>query len=363
MQGEKPRQRKLRLAQAPYTYARISVMKSKLLRKDDYNKLMKMKLNDIVKFLQESDYRKEIDEMTVNYSGIELVELALNKNLVKTFQKLKRIAEYPDLRAIMEKYMEMADVWNIKTILRGKFMGEKDERIKDLMMPIGKFDERFFDELIKKDSIEDIIKSLKFLSKEQINDAMNMFKETKSLFAVENMLDANYYSGSAAFADSIPKQGVNFMEFMQGGIDITNIKTLLRLKKEGIDKEDIEGFLIINGARIHKAMLSKLARAESLDSLISMLQKIDIGYGKSFREIFDSYDRSKKDITKIELKLNKFLLDRAIMLLHMHPLSIDVILGYMFAKDIEIKNLRTIIKGRQLGLKDEFIESELVISG
>jgi len=54
------------------------------------------------------------------------------------------------------------------------------------------------------------------------------------------------------------------------------------------------------------------------------------------------------------------LLKQSILLLHQHPLSVDVILGYMFAKDIEVRNLKIIVKGKQLGLSEEFIESQLV---
>src|SRR3989344_2467004 len=357
METEK-KPRKLKLGEAPYTYARIAAMRSKLIKKDEYNRLMKMKLNDILRFLQETEYRKEIDEMAVSYSGIELVELALNKNLVKTFLKLKRIAEYEDVRLVMAEYMNRRDVWNIKTILRGKSINEKEDKIRDLLIPIGELDQKFFDELLKKESVEDVIRSLKLLTKEQAKEAVEFFSERKSLFVIENTLDNLYYSKSIEFSRQMPKQGAFFRNFIENEIDVLNIRTILKLKKEGMQKKDIEKFIFYSGARLKKHDLLRLARAEDIDSMMSMLNKM--GYEKILKDV---YDKSKKDITKVELRLNRYLLDRVILLLHQHPLSIDVILGYMFAKEIEIRNLRTLIKGRQLGLKDEFIENELVVGG
>ncbi|HLC99322.1 MAG TPA: ATP synthase A1 subunit C [Candidatus Nanoarchaeia archaeon] len=357
METEK-KPRKLKLGEAPYTYARIAAMRSKLIKKDEYNRLMKMKLNDILRFLQETEYRKEIDEMAVSYSGIELVELALNKNLVKTFLKLKRIAEYGDLRLVMAEYMNRRDVWNIKTILRGKSINEKEDKIRDLLIPIGELDQKFFDELLKKESVEDVIRSLKLLTKEQAKEAVEFFSERKSLFVIENTLDNLYYSKSIEFSRQMPKQGAFFRNFIENEIDVLNIRTILKLKKEGMQKKDIEKFIFYSGARLKKHDLLRLARAEDIDSMMGMLNKM--GYEKILKDV---YDKSKKDITKVELRLNRYLLDRVILLLHQHPLSIDVILGYMFAKEIEIRNLRTLIKGRQLGLKDEFIENELVVGG
>lgn len=350
------RKRKISLAEAPYTYARVAAMRSSLIRIDDYNRLMKMKLADIIKFLQETEYKKEMDEMAVSYSGIELIELALNKNLAKTFLKLKRIAEYENLRLVMQEYMKRRDIWNIKTILRGKLAGEKDEKIKDLLVPIGEFDERYLENLMKKESVEEIIRSLKFLSKEQVKNAVVFFKENKSLFAAENILDNFYYSNALEFANRMPRQGAFFREFIENEVEILNIKAILRMKKEGMEKKDIGRFIIHSGSRAKEDELQRLAKADSVDSMMNMLGRTS--YGKLLR---DSYDRSKKDITDVEMRLNKYLLDKVILLLHQHPLSIDVILGYMFAKEIEIRNLRLIIKGKQLGLREEFMERELVV--
>ena len=49
--------RKLSLGKYPYTYARVSVMKGNLLKKEEYQKLLKMSLNEIISFLQNSEYK------------------------------------------------------------------------------------------------------------------------------------------------------------------------------------------------------------------------------------------------------------------------------------------------------------------
>ena len=72
---------KLKYKFNPYTFARISAMKSLLLQKSDYDKIMKMDSSEIVKFLQERMYSNEINKLAVKYSGIRLVENALNMHL------------------------------------------------------------------------------------------------------------------------------------------------------------------------------------------------------------------------------------------------------------------------------------------
>ena len=56
--------KELNLGKYPYTYVRTTVMKSLLFKKADYEKMLKMDFNEIAKFMQDSNYKKEIDEIT-----------------------------------------------------------------------------------------------------------------------------------------------------------------------------------------------------------------------------------------------------------------------------------------------------------
>ena len=77
----------------PYTYARVSAMKSLLLRRADYEKILKMDISEITKFLQEGVYKTEINALAVKYSGLRLMDHVLNQHLTRIFLKLKVIAD------------------------------------------------------------------------------------------------------------------------------------------------------------------------------------------------------------------------------------------------------------------------------
>ena len=71
-----------------YTNTRVRVMKSKLIDSSEYSKLMKMSLDQIARYLQETEYKKEIDEMGTTYEEANLIEYALNRNLANSFKKI-----------------------------------------------------------------------------------------------------------------------------------------------------------------------------------------------------------------------------------------------------------------------------------
>lgn len=346
----------------PYTYARVSAMKSKLIRKEDYDKLLKMKTNEIIKFLQETEYRKEMDEFSMTASGVNLVELALNRNFTRAMLKLKRISDN-ELRLLIEEYLRRMDIHNIKTILRAKFTKMPWEYAETLLVPAGRLKKEDLAVLMKMESVEDIVKSLRRLLKADIDftDALKSLKEKNSIFEIENALDRHYYSDVLEFVEKVPKEGELFVRFLKHEIDILNINTILRLKKEKADKKEIQKYLFYSGLYLKRRMLSNLTAIDDIQELIGRIKRE--GYKKAFEE--DTRDvrekKEEKSLVDIEVQLKRYLLNKAALLLHQHPLSIDVILGYMFSKEIEIRNLKTLLKGKQLGVEENFIARELVV--
>ena len=82
-----------------------------------------------------------------------------------------------------------------------------------------------------------------------------------------------------------------------------------------------------------------------------------------FKEVAEKYSKESEKInfTDFEMDLDKFLLQQSRKLVRQHPMSVDVILGYMFLKDLEVKNLSRIIKAKQLGMEEDFIEKIIEI--
>ena len=51
------------LEKYPYTYLRAIIMKKALLNKSDYDKILKMTPDQIGKYLEDFEYKKEVDEL------------------------------------------------------------------------------------------------------------------------------------------------------------------------------------------------------------------------------------------------------------------------------------------------------------
>ena len=346
--------KKLALGKYPYAYARVSVMRSFLLRKDDYHKLMKMDLNEIISYLQSSQYKKEIDELAVKFKGVQLMELALNRNLANTWAKLKKISP-PNLRVVIAAYLLRVDVWNIKTLVRAKFTKLGADQLQPMLLPSGFLTEKKLDALAKKESVDEVLKAAGFIDYSQFAKALENFGETKSVSEIENALDSFYYSAVEEFSRRLPGEGRLFREFLEAELEMASVMNILRLKRANVQAKDIGRYVTIPESG--RALIRKMMSASSAGEAAKLLEQ---SMFRAFVENGVKEFQSTGSLVRLELDLSRQMLKRSILLIHQHPLTVDVILGYMFAKEIEVRNLKLMLKAKQLGIGAEFAEQQLI---
>ncbi len=338
----------------PYTYVRVMAMKGKLYRKQDYDKLLKMQGSDIAAYLENSDYKDDILALGKTYSGYTLAERSLYSNLIRNMQKLLRICS-PEMNYLLSAYLFRHDIYNLKTILRGKAAGQKNADIEALLLPLGTFSEKKLSLFLSQETMSSVLSKAGFSDRE-FAAALSYYEKEKSLLALENFLDKSYYTFLFTFLKKLAGEHQLFKELLQAEIDVLNIKLLLRLKKQGLSQQEISSFFFSGGALFSLPKLHALATKDFAGIVQALSQT-------SLRALVAFYQDAliQQDLKSFEKSLDVWHLQKATLLLHQFPLSVDTLLGYMFAKEIEMRNLRVLIKGKQFGLSEEFLEQQLVL--
>ncbi|MEM3373596.1 MAG: V-type ATPase subunit [Candidatus Woesearchaeota archaeon] len=334
---------------SPYTYARVSAMKGLLLKKNDYEKLLKLELNEIIKFLQEGTYSNEINELALKYQGLKLIERALNKNLSKILTKIRQISDI-EIQPLIDMYLKRYDYYNIKTLLRAKYSNLNFEEIEDLLIPVSSLNKNNLKKLYQKQIINILVDS-KLLPNSIAKEEISKYENTKDLSSIENTLDFFYYKSTLQLSQKIPEEGKLFKEFFEHEISIYNLKLILKKIAFELDKREIEKY-IINGSKIFSIQqIKNLINSQSYESFYNEFKKTYYGKFIDFKE---------KDLLKYEVLFENFLLKKRNLLSHQHPLTVDTILGFMFQKETEVKNLKVIVKSKSLQLESDYVEKLLV---
>ncbi len=333
-----------------YLCARVRAMKSKLLPKEVYPRLMKMEVAEITRFIEDSEYKADVDELAQRYDGLNLIEHALNQNLALTYRKLLTISAGESHQLISE-YLRWWDVWNIKTILRGKKYGATDEEILESVVSAGQFGYHDLMEIVQKD-VPEITEML------SQNYPLEGYSE-EELDHFENVLDKFYYEKlTEVEAVRKPKTKSHrlFSEMIRTEVDMKNLKTLFRSAKAGVERERIIDMLIPGGLKLNTISLIKLTGLPFNEFTTSLR---DYPYWEEHLSSIVTEDMDS--LIGVEIGLEKYWLEYAARTSHYYPLSIVPIMDYILSKRNEVDNIRMIVRGREAGLSDEVIRSRLVL--
>jgi len=327
-----------------YIVARVKVMKRRLIPSEEYKKLLNMSFDEIVRYLEETEYKKEIDELAYKYSGPRLLDYALTLNLGRTYKKIQDVS-FGLAREIITEYLRRWDIWNIITIIRGKLAGVSVEEIEEAIVPVGSYTIEFYRSLIPKE-LDEIVKTFEGTPYYEYLSKVGQI----SLSEIEDGLYKVYYQRILAEKPSELALKL-FIDFIRMEIDIKNIKTILRLKREDTPTDEIMKRIIPGGFELTEDECAKLC-AMSWDELTKSLE----GYW-----FFKGIEGLEDDLSRVEIQFDKAWMQEVAKRASNYPLSILPVLQYMVLKKIEVDNLRTLGWGKWQNIPKEEIESQLVI--
>src|SRR3990170_433590 len=329
-----------------YIVARVRAMKGKLIPKEMYPKFLNMEIPEITRIIGESEYKKDVDELGKKYRGTDLIEHALNQNLALTYRKLIDVSQNEANLLIIE-YLRSWDIWNIKTILRGKFSGASEEEILEDVVSGGQLRYRDLSEIVKVGTMEGVIAAF---AKTSYYPALAGYKG--DLAEIENALDRLYYSN---LIKAVTETGNKlFLKFLKTEIDLKNLKMLFRMKRADMERDDIVKLLIPGGMELKDSDLSRLASLP-VSEFIRALEEY------SYWSAISDISSDLASLIHIETRLDKYGLLYASKISYYYPLSILPILDYIVSKKLEVDNIRIIVRGKETNLPEDIIRSHLVM--
>lgn len=341
-----------------YACTRVKAKKRFLLSRDTYSRLLVMDVYEIGRFLGETQYREEMTRYGSLYSGADLVEVAVTRNLGDTFSSILSFTR-GHLREMVRDYLRRWDIYNVKTVLRGKTTKVKDEDIIDTLVPAGAFSEEYLKSLVAMTSVEEIMDALAKEPSLRITPELSReVVDTGRLASLEDHLDKVFYSDMLKVVKRTDKADALLNQFARREVDVTNLKVLLKLKAEKIPEDQIAKYLIPGGFEFEIERLRSLAAAEGMGAVLDEIERSSIG--QELKGAIDKYKADKK-LSGMTIALDKTLVGASEKFAHFYPLSVLPIVNYMIRKKAEVDNIRILARGKQAKLESKVMEELLVM--
>jgi V/A-type H+-transporting ATPase subunit C len=292
----------------------------------------------------------------------------LEEALVKTFddadrylwhyfsqclERLGWLKLVPDeLRRVLKAYTVKYDVINIKATLQAIAAGKKAS-----LVPVGIIhNQGLLDELSRAEGVSDVIGVLREC---RLGDYADILKEysaedKKSQFLTEAKLDGAYYENLLEASRNIP-DGLLLAKAFSIIIDMTNLALVSRALVEEIgslaSEVVIKGGYMISDRVARDLLEHKLA---DLPSTLGITQ-----YREIAEEIVAGYGRTKS-ITVVEEIIDRHRFRLLREMLSPRVLTPLVLAWYLIVKELEVRNLRLVLKAAFDAVPVEEIREYLV---
>jgi V/A-type H+-transporting ATPase subunit C len=310
-------------------------------------------LQDVLAIIRETNIGNYLEELPVKTFD-DLDEylwryLAQRIDYVESFKFLPK-----DVLKISKAYVVKYDVSNIKAALQGIAAGRRAR-----MIPIGVIHSSgLLDELSRCENEDDIAQLLVKCKLGDYIPALEQYKidkGTKSKFVAEARLDGEYYRNMLNMARKV-KDGFVLAKAFGLLIDLSNLQIASRAVIAGIGL-DTADLIIAGGYRITDKTLRELQTLKIAD-IPSKLE--DDQYQGIANEVSVSYDRTKS-ITAVDEIIDKHKFRMLKEMLSPRVLSPLVMAWYLTLKEVEIRNLRLILKTIIDGSSVQEIKNYLVL--
>lgn len=318
--------------------ARLRVLETRLLDKAKLDRMIDSdSADDAIKVLHETEY----GNVMTNVKRAEDYEDMLSAELKRIYHEAYDMSPSKELVDIMSmKYT----YHNAKVILKGMFLKED---FSYMLINIGKDDVQKMKSSIENNNFSDFNGNMRKALEETISD----FESKKDPQRIDIILDKYMFKEMKDIAKALDDKFTN--KYIEALIDLTNIKSLLRIKKQNKGRDFLLS-VVIDGGKISNDVLVALL-TDATENIPGKLSHTD--YVEVLKNGVEDY------IKNSSASLLEKLVDNYIMEIMKEakfiPFGGEPLLAYIYAKETEIKVIRIIMVGKLNNISPEVIRERL----
>lgn len=309
-----------------YAVARIRAMGHRLLGAPVVQRMVDAEDPEaVIKILNETSYFLTIsaNPQEKNFDKI------LEKDLLSVYEEIRSFTPDKELVDIMRLSY---DFHNVNVILKSAYSVKHGGKKRwDLLTSLGSYP---VDDLLTYIESEEYT-LLPFGLNTTVPQCIAARDQTKNVLEMERMLDKRLYEVMREISD---KLGFDLLdEWIRDRIDGENLRSLVRLKRFGFDSAKALPFLH-EGGNAAPDMMAKLI-AEPFESWSRALSFTDLS---KVLERLDTSDDFSAFILALEKELDDYYLEKIAESFYSSTAP-ENIPGYLWAKELEVKNIRVIL--------------------
>jgi len=338
-----------------YVYARIRARMSELMDERGLRELVDTRSEDFLSSLMDTaaTYKDKLTKAALVGVEARKIEITLKEDLIDQYLMVIKSTEGA-IRDVFVEFLRRLEVKNLKAVIRAKAAEVHGTGTEtgtgtstaeaSMFFPVEDFFKRRISRLTEADSIENVIKQLENPYKRVLEEALPEYEKSKRVLILENVLDEEISSAIREKVERLSGADKEIARKIVGTeFDLTNLMILLRCKSEGITEAEIRKYLLPDGFsfdfNLDVGAMNDSISAENVSSAVQLMPAS--AYKEVLTAALSSYE-AEKSLIPFENALSRYFLVTIKNTLRGYPINIGTIIGFLYLKEIEIRNLCTI---------------------
>lgn len=315
----------------------IRTYELKLLQKDDFERLLKADdLKATLDNLKATDYEFDQEELLQTKQFNEM----LMAHLADVYREMYEVAPQPQL---LDLFTLRYTYHNLKVLLKDLFLESNQET---LLIPIGSLSVDQLKTLVssgKNDNAHPLMVEAVRLTKED-------FEERQLIEAVTVYMDTYYLRHLRAISDDLQNEDISAITDTL--IDLYNLTTLVRSLNQGKPRSHLHALLSSSGTVSKQDLID-----DSINGAVSVLKKYYSSkvYGSKLEVVIEDNKINTLKLDKIMDELISEIVSEGIY----QAFGPMPLLGYIYAKETEITNLRLLLVGKDNQIDETILRERM----
>jgi V/A-type H+-transporting ATPase subunit C len=328
-----------------YLNARVSALSQSLISHEQLTDLLQQPLGQL--HIGTANFDEVINDTNLDLARLEQV---LFSHLLSEFSILVRPL-VGKAREFLLYWLHKAEINNLKVIVRGKLSGLSVESISKQITGLGNLASLSFEQLLRAEDVNELLRQLDNTAYITLaRQARRSFEQQQQLYALDAAIDRYYLQGLTRQAEALPAVQREYLQpLLTLLLNKFNILWLLRYRfTYNLSAAETYYLLIPANYGVSRTQLQSLVELSNIADVISQLPesiKLIIAEASSIFEIEQQLNRTIESLAWRTLRRQQFTLAKAF--------------AYILLRELEMRRVLAIIKGKRLQLSSELIVSTL----
>lgn len=317
---------------------RLRVLETRLLDKSKLDRMIDAdSAKEALKVLQESEYAVHLSDI----KRAEDYEIILRDELIRVYDMFYHMIP---VKSVVDFMSLKYDYHNLKVMIKEKIL---DTDLSYLYIPVGTIDTNKLKFYLDSEYYRDLAPTMR----RALETALEDYSISKDPQNIDIILDRYLFEHMHDLVKTIDDRSLE--KYLKMLIDLTNIKTLLRIKGQNKSREFLNKTIISSG-NLDNERLNNLY-GDSVENISGRLSFTD--YESIIRTGLEEYSITGS-LGKLEKNIDNFLMDFMKKAKYV-TFGIEPIIAYLYAKENEIKLIRIIMVGKLNNVPPEVIRERL----